>query len=332
MKRAYGKTGLSVAPIAMGTWQLGGDEWGGHSAADARSILIDALAAGVDVIDTAADYGGGQAESLIGEVLAEMKGHADPHVVTKIRPMSGLFAPPVEYGIESCFPKAWIKRECENSLRRLKAERIGTLLLHTWSHGWDHEGEWQEAFAELKAEGKIAYCGISVPDGSAREANVPIALGQVDVIEFCFNIFQQEPIYSLLPLAGRMGTALIARSPFSSGALAAQWSAATRFTENDWRNYWPKEFHADWVGEQAAMSALVRGDSARYEIDLAAAALRFVLSFPAVSCVAMGISKPAQLPRNLAAAGAGALPPSLLTTFLQRWITKDVRGVYNGSI
>lgn len=332
MKRTLGKTGLAVSPIALGTWQLGGDEWGGLSISDARQIIRNALDSGIDVIDTASDYGSGGAESLIGEVLRDMPSVARPHVVTKVRPMSGLFAPPVEYEIASCFSKSWIKQECENSLRRLQTEQIGTLLLHTWSHGWDHTDEWHEAFEELKAEGKIRFCGLSVPDGSAREGNVPIALGQVDVIECCFNIFQQEPIYGLFPLAERMGTGIIARSPFSSGALASRWSLGTSFEPHDWRNYWPKEFHTDWVGEQAAMAELVHADAGRYGIELAAAALRFVLTFTGVSCVAMGLSKPSHLRRNLEAAAAGALPQSLVNTLLQRWITKDVKGVYNGSI
>jgi aryl-alcohol dehydrogenase-like predicted oxidoreductase len=332
MRRNFGRTGVTVSPIALGTWQLGGDEWGGISASDTRRIVRDALEAGIDVIDTASDYGSGAAECLIGDVLQEMVAEARPHVVTKVRPMSGLFAPPVEYEIASCFSAKWIKQECENSLRRLRTEQVGTLLLHTWSHGWDHTDEWHEAFSDLKAEGKIRFCGLSVPDGSAREGNVPIARGVIDVVEVCFNIFQQEPIYSLLPLAERMGLAVIARSPFSSGALAAKWSSGVSFGHHDWRNYWPKEFHADWVGEQAAMADLVQGDAERYGIDSTAAALRFVLSFSSVSCVAMGLSKPAHLEHNLGAASAGELPPSLLNTLLQRWITKDVKGVYNGSI
>jgi len=99
--------------------------------------------------------------------------------------------------------------------------------------------------AALKAEGKIRAIGISVPDGGLTDANVQIARRQVDVVQCTYSVFQQEPEVSLFPLAEKYGVGIVARSPFSAGALVQSWEQDMTFPEGDWRATWPLESEPD---------------------------------------------------------------------------------------
>jgi aryl-alcohol dehydrogenase-like predicted oxidoreductase len=332
-RRPLGSTGIEVGEIGIGTWELSGDVWGPTDDDTSLAAIRAGLDAGANLIDTAADYGSGHVEELVGRLLDRDRIRRDDVVIaTKVRPENGRFAPPPEVPIAALFPPSWIRRECEGSLRRLGCDHVDVLFLHTWSRSWGHEDEWFAVMSELKAEGKIRAIGISVPDEGVADANVPVARGQVDVVQCVYSVFQQEPEVSLFPLARKFGVGVVARSPFSSGALVQQWKVGMRFPDGDWRATWPLDVQAGWLENQVRMAGLVDEVIGSSGLARPAFCLRYVLGAPVVSAVIPGSANPAHVAANAAvSSGVTDLDPAARDALKRLWLDRQVHGTYNGS-
>ena len=329
-QRPLGSTGIEVGEIGVGTWELSGDVWGAKDDAVSVAALRAGLDGGATFVDTASDYGSGHVEELIGSLWGSVR-REDVVLATKVRPACMVWAPAPERPIAEFFPPARIRDELEGSLRRLRTDYVDVLFLHTWSRSWGHEDEWFGVMADLKATGKVRAIGISVADEGASDANVAIARGQVDVVQCVYSVFQQEPEYTLFPLAEKLGVGVVARSVFSSGALVQDWHGDMRFPAGDWRATWPLEEKRDWLEEQRRMAAEVKA-----VIDAAGVArhefcLRYALGPAAVSVAIPGSADPDHVRANTAASGAGGLDPAVRERVKQLWLDRTIRGTYNGS-
>lgn len=330
-RRPLGSTGIEVGEIGIGTWELSGDVWGQKDDQASLAALRAGLEAGANFVDTAADYGNGHVEELIGRLLAEV-GRDQLVIATKVRPECMMWAPRPELPIADFFRPAWIRSECEASLRRLRTDYVDVLFLHTWSRAWGHEDEWYETMSKLKAEGKVRALGISVPDEGPADANVQIARGQVEVVQAVYSVFQQEPEVTLFPLAHKFGVGIVARSPFSSGALVQQWSADMAFPEGDWRATWPQQVKQDWLHEQVRMAEAVTGVIADTGLDRPTFCLRYVLGSAAVSTVIPGSADPDHVRANASVSSDGLeLDPDVRRRVNELWRQRVIHGTYNGS-
>lgn len=329
-RRPLGSTGIDVGEVGIGTWELAGDVWGPKDDATSLAALRAGLDAGANLIDTAADYGNGHVEELVGRLLAEVP-RDDVVIATKIRPECGVWAPRPELAIGEFFRPAWIRSECEASLRRLGTDHVDVLFLHTWSRSWAHEDDWFETMAALRAEGKIRAIGISVADEGAGDANVQIARGQVEVVQAVHSVFQQEPEFSLFPLAERFRVGVVARSPFSSGALVQEWTAGMEFPEGDWRATWPAEVKQGWLDEQIRMTAAVDEVMAGSGLERPAFCLAYALGDARVSVVLPGSANPDHVRSNAAASGGPGLDAATRRRIKDLWLARTVHGTYNGS-
>jgi len=326
--RPLGTTGIDVGEVGIGTWELSGDVWGAKDDARSLAAMRAGIDAGANLIDTAADYGQGHVEELVGALGVPR----DQLVIaTKVMPENLVWAPPPERPIAECFSPAWIRSQCEASLRRLGTDYVDVLLLHTWSRSWGHEDAWREAMAGLKAEGKIRAIGISVPDEGATDANVAIARGQVDVVQCVHSVFQQEPEVSLFPLAEKFGVGVMSRSPFSSGVLVQDWAKGMVFPAGDWRATWPQTVKDAWLDDQVAMTDAVKGLIASSGLDRPAFCLKYVLASPAVSAVIPGSADPAHVAANVAASSAPDLDEEIRRQLKALWVGRRIHGTYNGS-
>jgi len=330
--RNLGKTGIRLSEIGLGTWEMAGDVWGKKDDTVSLKALQIGLENGANFIDTAAGYGAGHVEELIGNLLRKTPGSRENLVIsTKVKPECGQFAPPSDRDIRNFYAPNWIRRQCEASLSRMGTDYIDILLMHTWSGAWGQETDWYNELVRLKQEGKVRSFGISIPDEGIRDANVQIALGMVDVIECVFNAFQQEPLYSLFPLASKHGVGIIARSPFSSGVLVQEWSPSMQFAEGDWRGLWPLDVKPDWLREQVDMAAIIKPTLMKSGLSYPVASLQFILASSEVSSVIPGSSNPAHVITNLSASDA-VISPDVVSEIRQLWKDRKVRGTYNGSI
>lgn len=232
--RWLGDTGLKVSEIGFGAWAIGGAWWGPQDDSDSRQALHQALDMGCNFIDTAWVYGNGHSEKLIGEVLRERGQGAI--LATKVPPKSWQWDNPPGTPLSTAFPGDWVKQKAEESLRHLRKERLDVLQLHTWHSDWNRQAEpLLKAVSELKQEGKIRAFGISLRDKGSDEANDLIRWRQVDTLQIFFNIFYQEPIWKVFPLAERYKVGVIARVPLAFGALSGKFTAKTRFIGDDHR-------------------------------------------------------------------------------------------------
>ncbi|MDE0325010.1 MAG: aldo/keto reductase [Candidatus Poribacteria bacterium] len=304
-KRELGSTGLTVSEIGMGTWELGGREWGNIGETDAVDLLRYAFESGVTYYDTADQYGGGRAERLLGEAFSAL---GDKVVIaTKLGyelDSDGWISQGWEHPSFNVSPD-YIRSAVEGSLTRLKRDAIDIYQFH----GPPPAPEWDDAFGtmeNLKAEGKIRFYGM----GLGSEADALKAMEETDIssLMLTYNILAQEMAAPVMETAIEKGVAVIVRQPLSSGLLSGQLGPDTVFAQNDYRKTWSREkFLADLERVEVVKSII--GNKAR---SLPQAALKFILAHPAVSCVVPGMMTPAQVDDGVATSDAASLPPNVL--------------------
>jgi aryl-alcohol dehydrogenase-like predicted oxidoreductase len=132
--RTLGRAGLSVSEIGFGGWAIGGS-WGEQKESDSEAALHRALDLGCSFIDTAAGYGDGRSERIIGRVLKERK--ETVFVATKTPPAPGPW-PPTPYCRDDVrYSESYLRANVEERLRNLGTDRIDLLQLHTWTRAWN---------------------------------------------------------------------------------------------------------------------------------------------------------------------------------------------------
>ncbi len=188
--RQFGKSGLEVSEIGFGAWQLGQSGWGHVDKDRAADALRVALDTGVNLIDTAAGYGGGESERRVAQVLSERgitigsgSGTDRVVVVTKTPPAPGPWPPSPYDSIEDRYSAEYVRKNTEERLRNLNTECIDVLLLHSWTRAWNRNPSALHVLQALKAEGKILLAGVSTPE---HDQNLVVDLmrsGLVDVVE-----------------------------------------------------------------------------------------------------------------------------------------------------
>lgn len=307
-----GKQHIPVSCVGIGTWAIGGG-WGPQPEEQSLAAIHAALDYGCLMIDTAALYGNGGAERLVGQVLKEQGKHVT--VVTKVYPLGYQWAPAAGTPISQVFPSEHIIAQTEESLRRLQVESIDCLLLQTWCPSWASDLSWYHCMRWLQQQGKIRSFGIAVSDHRPDEANEVIEAGLVDIIEASYSLLDQRAAERLFPLAQRLSASVIARSPLASGALAGQWQQRMRFHRRDWRR---RVFRDELFQQTLHRIEMVRA-IADPAFPLAQFALRFCLSHPAVTAVIPGIRNANQANCNLAVLAQPALPQDTLAQVARLW-------------
>jgi aryl-alcohol dehydrogenase-like predicted oxidoreductase len=303
--RKLGRTKLSVSEIGFGAWAIGGS-WGPQSEADSVAALNRALDLGVNFIDTAAGYGDGKSERIIGGVL---KARRDSVVVaTKTPPMAGPWPPSPYCMAAERYPEKYLRENVEQRLRNLGTDRIDLLQLHTWTRAWNRNPEPLAVLRKLKEEGKLRFVGVSTPEHDQNSVIELMRGGWVDVVQVIYNIFEQEPAAELLPVAGEAEVGVIVRVVFDEGALTGKWTKETRFPEGDFRASY---FEGDRLARAVARAGRVAAEIEGSGYSLPQAAIKFALAHGAVGTVIPGMRNPAQAGANCAVSGMPDMAPEL---------------------
>jgi len=195
--------------LYLGTWQLSGD-FQSLSLEVKEEVLMTALSLGVVRFDTAAAYGQGSVESLLGRMLPH-----DAFVVTKvpaIRTLEGKLTP----SIAKHYPVGQVRASLEGSLMRLSRSRVDVVLLHNWHEAWSEDvRSVVDTLLSMKDSGLAEKIGISLPDGFRGDIGTEI-LSLIDVIEAPYN--QRDVwIVRLLPVLRKFGIEVLIRSLFMQG-------------------------------------------------------------------------------------------------------------------
>jgi aryl-alcohol dehydrogenase-like predicted oxidoreductase len=314
-ERRLGRTGLSVSEIGYGAWGIGGDMWLGAQDDESLAALNRAVDLGVNFIDTAAAYGEGHSEQLVGKVVAERPERIV--VATKIPPKNLVWPAPSGIDPDEAFPADYVRETTERSLQRLGMDVVDIQQFHVWSDDWIGRGSWLEGVQALKEEGSIRFFGVSINDHQPENAIRLVETGVVDTVQVIYNVFDQSPEDGLLQACERNDVGVIVRVPFDEGALTGRVGAGTTFPEGDFRNDY---FRGDRLQEVDEHVEAILADLEISREELPEVALRYVLSHPAVSTVIPGMRTVRNVERNAAVGDGEGLPEEQLAVLKQhRW-------------
>jgi aryl-alcohol dehydrogenase-like predicted oxidoreductase len=300
--RRLGRTGIEVSEIGYGAWGIGGAQWGGADDDESLRALHRAIDLGLNFIDTALAYGEGRSERLVGQVVRERD--ETVHVATKVPPKNRIW--PAEEGaaLEDVFPRGYVRECAERSLGNLELDALDVLQLHVWNDDWADSDDLLGELEELRSSGKIRFFGISINDHQPSNGVRLVQSGAVDTVQVIYNVFDQSPEDELLPACREHDVGVIARVPLDEGGLTGRIGPDTEFEGDDFRAHY---FRGDRKREVYERATAIAADLAIDESQLAEAALRFVLSEPAVSAVIPGMRSIRNVERNIAASDAGPL-------------------------
>jgi aryl-alcohol dehydrogenase-like predicted oxidoreductase len=281
--RNFGNSGLEVSEIGFGAWAIGGS-WGAQSEKDSLEALGTALDKGVNFIDTAAGYGNGKSERIIGEFLKSRP--ETVYVCTKTPPAPGKWPPSPYCKIEERYSEKYLRQNVEERLKSLQAESLDVLLLHTWTRAWNDNPVALKILQKMKSEGLLKQIGISTPE---HDQNCVIQLmrdGMVDVLQVIYNIFEQEPAAQLFPVAKETGTGIIVRVAFDEGVLTGKYKGDETFGPGDFRSNY---FAGDRLERGVKRTERIKNEFKESGYSMPELALKFALSHEAVSTVIPGI-------------------------------------------
>lgn len=291
LDRAFGATGRRTSPLGLGTWAMGGDEWGPSDDQQSLEVLRRGVERGIRLIDTADVYGLGRSEELIGEAVPP---GSDVMIVTK-GGWDIYTEPAVVGGARRRYDREYLEMAFAGSCRRLRRSAIDVYLLHNPTVEDLAAGEGLATLRSLQDRRLVDLVGVSV--GSRMDAVAAIDAG-IDVLEVPFNVIRNWARF-VLPAAKERGVAVIAREPFERGLLTGRYGPDATFPAGDHRNGKGR----DWLlaaqphVERLKHVAAQRGSSA------AEVALAYPLAYPEVSTVIAGARSVEQLEANIAAAG-----------------------------
>jgi len=233
--RVLGNSDLLISPIGIGAWAIGGGGWSGSMGPqddrDSVPAIHAALDHGLNWVDTAALYGLGHSEEMVARAL---KGRSPrPYVFTKCERVWG------DGGTIGASLKAQsIRRECEDSLRRLQTDVIDLYQIHWPEPDEDIEEGWAE-LARLQKAGKVRYVGVS--NFSVSQMKRVQTIAPITSLQPPYSIVTREIEREILPFALKCNIGVIVYSPMSAGLLSG---AMTRervasLTPEDWRRNLP---------------------------------------------------------------------------------------------
>ena len=302
--RRLGLHGPEITRVGFGAWAIGGGGWafGWGPQDDAASLasMRHALDRGINWIDTAAVYGLGHSEILVGRLLRELPRDDRPWVFTKCGLIWDERNPTAV--AKRVLQPATIRRECEDSLRRLGVERIDLYQFH-WPDETDTpvEDSWGE-MSRLVEEGKVRWAGVSNFNVELLERCQRIR--HVDSLQPPFSLIRREAA-DAIDWARENGTGVIVYSPMQSGILTEKWTVehVKSLGEGDWRQRFP-EFNSPNIERNLALRDALRPIADRYGAGIGAIAVAWTLAWPGVTAAIVGARSPEQVDGWV---GAGAI-------------------------
>jgi aryl-alcohol dehydrogenase-like predicted oxidoreductase len=295
-----------LSRVGLGAWAFGGVGWGPQDDDDSIATIRHAVASGVDWIDTAAVYGNGHAERIVGTALAGMPADERPLVFTK----AGILIDPDSGSTRRDLSPASLRAECEGSLERLGVERIDLYQLH-WPV--DDAGIVEEAWGtlgELRDEGKIHWAGVSNFDTPLLERCARIR--PLDAAQLPLSLLEAGAVEGELPWLGARGVPALVYSPLESGLLSGRFSLdrLAALPDDDWRRRRPR-FQSPEVERALRLVELLRPVAEEIGATLAELAVAWALHCSGVAGAIVGARRPAQVDGWIGAATLDLKAPTL---------------------
>jgi aryl-alcohol dehydrogenase-like predicted oxidoreductase len=305
--RPLGNSGLHLSPIGLGTWAMGGGgwkfAWGEQDDAQSIRAIQAGLDAGINWIDTAAIYGHGRAEEIVGEAIA---GRRDRVIVAT---KCGRVWEGDSREIGKSLRRESVFREVEASLRRLRIDVIDLYQIH-WPEPDEEVEEGWSAIADLIQQGKVRFggvCNFSVSQLERAQRIHPIASLQPP-----YSMLKRDIEAEIVPWCEAHGVGIVAYSPMQAGLLTGAFTRerAAALSEDDWRSRNPF-FQEPMLTDNLRVVDGLRPIAARLGITVAQLALAWVLRLPVVTSAIAGARRPEQIQETVKA-GNVQLPADVL--------------------
>lgn len=295
--KTLGNSDLVISPIGFGAWAIGGEwqfGWGRQEDNDSIAAIHRALELGINWIDTAAAYGLGRSEEVVAKAVEQWSGPR-PFIFTKCG-MVWDGRGEISYSLRAHS----VRRECENSLRRLKVETIDLYQMH-WPA--DDIGETEEGWATMAAlqkEGKVRWIGAS--NCSVEELQKMQAIARITSLQPPYSLVKREIENAQLPYCQREDIGVVVYSPMGSGLLTG---AMTRqriasLPKEDWRHR-SAEFQEPKLTHNLKLVDRLRTLGARRGRTPGEVAIAWVLRHPAVTGAIAGARNARQVEENIRA-------------------------------
>ncbi len=296
--RRLGNSDLNITPIGFGAWAIGGGGWafGWGSQDDAQSIatIREAVSLGINWIDTAAVYGLGHSEEVVAKALDGVSPR--PYVFTKCGRVWD-----ENRQIGKRIKAGSIRKECEDSLRRLKVDVIDLYQMHWPEPDEDIEEGWEE-MVRLKEAGKARWIGVS--NFSMEQMARVSKFGPITSLQPPYSLIRPEVEESILPYCRANNIGTIAYSPMASGLLTGTMSREriAALPADDWRKEKNKHYQEPLLTRNLRLAELLKSIAARHGKSAGEAAIAWVLRHPAITGAIVGARRPGQLKELLGAA------------------------------
>jgi aryl-alcohol dehydrogenase-like predicted oxidoreductase len=282
-----GRTGLAITRIGFGAWALGGGNWqfgwGPQDDEESIATIHHALELGINWIDTAAVYGFGHSEAVVGRAIAGASRR--PYVFTKCSLLEG-----PGRRAQSSLKRDSVLREVELSLERLGVDAIDLYQIH-WPRPEDELDEGWGAMAELKEQGLVRHIGVS--NFSVAQMQRVAAIAPVETLQPQYSLIARDVEAEILPFCEREGIGAIVYSPMGSGMLTGTMTRErlANLPEDDWRR---QAFSGPELDERLATADRVSALAGRLGVAPGAVAIAWALRNPAVDGAIVGLRRPDQ--------------------------------------
>lgn len=275
-----------ISRIGLGTWAIGGSEWGHVSDTDAIATCRAIFDHGINLIDTAPIYGHGRAEELVGRAIREHGRREDFYIATK----AGLEWN--EHGVFANSDPIRLRQEFHDSLWRLGTDYLDLYQIH-WPDTTVPIERVAEVLLSLYEEGRIRAIGVS--NFSPAQMDAFRSIAPLHSNQPPYNLFERAIDDDVLPYCERNSIAVLTYSSLCRSLLTGKLSSASQFAENDIRNVDPKFLPPRFQQYLDAVSQLDAFAFERYGKTVMELAVRWVLDRPGVSAALWGAKTPEQL-------------------------------------
>lgn len=284
----FGKTGLRVSKLCLGTWGIGGAGWDSYSDESRMDAIKAALECGINFIDTAPAYNAGKAECYVGETLNKLKKRREVVISTKC---GNKF---VDGKYLRCGSKESILKQCDESLKNLKTDYIDIYLVH-WPDPDVELEETIDAVSTLKKEGKILHAGVS---NFSKE--------QIEEAQKYCKIEAFQPQYSLadrkdeklIRWAYEQGIGIMTYGTLGGGILTGNYRKLRTFEQTDSRNRFYPYFKEPLFSKAMELLTIMDQIAEERNVSLAQIAEKWVIQKRFVSSCIIGAQSRARVEEN----------------------------------
>ena len=288
--RTLGNSDLRLTPVGYGAWAIGGGNWefawGDQDDRESLRTIERALDRGINWIDTAAIYGLGHSEEIVGKALknrvhkpmvftkCSMRWHADRSIWRSLK-------------------RASLEEEVENSLQRLGVDTIDLYQIH-WPNPEDEIEEGWETLARFREQGKVRYIGVS--NFSVEQMKRAQKIAPITSLQPPYSLLRRNIEAEILPFCLENNIGVINYSPMLSGMLTGKMTAerVRNMPEDDWRKRSPN-FQPPHLERNLALVELLREIGRQHGVEPGVVAIAWTLRHPAITAAIVGARRPDQV-------------------------------------